>query len=166
VKLLKWLDENFEEKLAMCILGAMVIIMGIQIFMRYVVGYSLSWPEELTRYCFIWLTFSGTSYAFKEKIHLRIDITEKFIPVLQKPLGILGNICGLLFCIYLIKPGLLAIVKIYKFNQKSTALLLPMYLVYSSMMFAMCFSVFRILQSAFRSMRNNGKSKTVAESRD
>ena len=49
-----WLDENLEEFLLVIGLIAMTLIMGIQVFCRYVLGMSLSWSEELTRYIFIW----------------------------------------------------------------------------------------------------------------
>lgn len=45
-----WLDENLEEFLLVIGLIAMTLIMGIQVFCRYVLGMSLSWSEELTRY--------------------------------------------------------------------------------------------------------------------
>ena len=48
-----WLDENLEEFLLVIGLIAMTLIMGIQVFCRYVLGMSLSWSEELTRYIFI-----------------------------------------------------------------------------------------------------------------
>ena len=53
-KILHWLDENLEEFILVIFLIAMTLIMGIQIFCRYVLGMSLSWSEELTRYLFIW----------------------------------------------------------------------------------------------------------------
>ena len=56
-KILHWLDENLEEFLLVFFLIAMTLIMGIQIFCRYVLGQSLSWSEEITRYLFIWSGF-------------------------------------------------------------------------------------------------------------
>jgi len=51
-KILHWLDENLEEFILVIFLIAMTLIMGIQVFCRYVLGMSLSWSEELTRYLF------------------------------------------------------------------------------------------------------------------
>ena len=53
-KILHWLDENLEEFLLVFFLITMTLIMGIQVFCRYVLGQSLSWSEEITRYLFIW----------------------------------------------------------------------------------------------------------------
>lgn len=52
-KIIHWLDDNIEEFLMLVFLGAMPLIMGIQVFSRYVLKMSLSWSEELTRYLFI-----------------------------------------------------------------------------------------------------------------
>ena len=49
-KTLHWLDENLEEFILVIFLIAMTLIMGIQVLCRYVLGMSLSWSEELTRY--------------------------------------------------------------------------------------------------------------------
>ena len=52
-KLLHGLDEYLEEVLLVILLAGMAVIMGIQVFWRYVLSMSLSWSEELTRYLFI-----------------------------------------------------------------------------------------------------------------
>ena len=61
-KVLNWLDANLEQFLLCILLAAMAIVMGIQVFCRYVLSMSLSWSEELTRYLFIWSGFLSVSY--------------------------------------------------------------------------------------------------------
>ena len=51
MKLVKWLDKHLEEILLVALLFVMMIIMGIQILARYALGNSLSWSEEITRFC-------------------------------------------------------------------------------------------------------------------
>ena len=46
-RIFQWLDENLEEFLLVIGLIAMTLIMGVQVFCRYVLGMSLSWSEEL-----------------------------------------------------------------------------------------------------------------------
>ena len=62
-KVLSWIDEYLEEVLLAAALAAMAGIMGVQVFCRYVLGASLSWSEELTRYIFIWAGFLRVSYC-------------------------------------------------------------------------------------------------------
>ena len=56
-RIFHWLDENLEEFLLVIGLIAMTLIMGVQVFCRYVLGMSLSWSEELTRYIFYLVRF-------------------------------------------------------------------------------------------------------------
>lgn len=72
-KVLKWLDENLEEFLMVISLILMTIIMGIQIISRYVLGASLSWTEELTRYLFVWSGFLSVSYCTRKCISIKIE---------------------------------------------------------------------------------------------
>lgn len=64
-KVLNRIDEYLEEVLLAGALAAMAVIMGVQVFFRYVLGASLSWSEELTRYLFIWAGFLSVSYCTK-----------------------------------------------------------------------------------------------------
>ncbi len=44
-KVLSWLNDSLEEFLMVISLILMTVIMGIQVFSRYVLGASLSWSE-------------------------------------------------------------------------------------------------------------------------
>lgn len=70
----------------------MVVIMALQVFMRYVLNASLSWPEELSRYLFIWFSFIGFSYVTKNDLHLKIDIINFTNEKAKRFVSILGDI--------------------------------------------------------------------------
>ena len=60
-----WLDNYLEEFFMVISLILMTVIMGIQVFSRYVLGSAPSWSEEITRYLFVWSGFlSCKSYFF------------------------------------------------------------------------------------------------------
>ena len=48
-KAIHWLDEYLEEFLMISLLIAMTVIMGIQVFSRYIIGVSFSWTEEIIK---------------------------------------------------------------------------------------------------------------------
>ena len=83
-KILHWLDENLEEFILVIFLIAMTLSMGIQIFCRYVLGMSLSWSEELTRYLFIWCGFLSVSYCSKKCLLLRLSNLSQFFHAAEK----------------------------------------------------------------------------------
>ena len=76
MKVLRWLDEYFEETLLVSSLVVTVSLIFMQVIMRYVFRNSLSWSEELARYIFLYQIWLGASYATKKKAHLRIEILK------------------------------------------------------------------------------------------
>ena len=52
-KILKFLNDYLEETICIILMSIMTIIIFIQVIMRYVMHNSLSWSEELARYCFV-----------------------------------------------------------------------------------------------------------------
>lgn len=79
-KILHYLDEYLEEFLMVIFLIAMTLIMGIQVFSRYVLGMSLSWSEEITRYLFIWSAFLSVSLCTRKCISIKIDQFIQLFP--------------------------------------------------------------------------------------
>ena len=59
------MDDHFEECILFTIVWAIALISFIQIIMRYALGSSLSWPEELNRYLFVWFAYISLSYAVR-----------------------------------------------------------------------------------------------------
>ncbi|SBW09019.1 C4-dicarboxylate transport system (Permease small protein) [uncultured delta proteobacterium] len=163
MKILRWFDEHFEETIMMALLSLMVVIMGAQVFMRYVVGKSLGWPEELSRYLFVWISFLGMSYAIKTDTGLKIDIVYTFIPRLKLPLTIIGDAIYLVFCLFLIGPGFSAIKRLAVSGQLSSAMQIPMWLVYMSLMLGLVLSILRLVQKYVLMGMNARKPARVEE---
>lgn len=145
-KTLKWLDEHFEEYIMITLMAIMVIVMGVQVFMRYVMKNSLAWPEEFTRYIYIWFVFLGMSYGVRNNLHIRVDLLEVLIPKSKKALGFLQDILFLGFCGYMIGPGINSIKLLIESAQTSPAMLIPMYYVYLSLLVGLILSVVRMIQ--------------------
>lgn len=68
-----WLDNYLEEFFMVISLILMTVIMGIQVFSRYVLGSAPSWSEEITRYLFVWSGFLSVSYCTKKCISIKIE---------------------------------------------------------------------------------------------
>ena len=79
-QVLKFLDKHLEEYLIAILLIALTLIMLLQIVMRYVFNNSLSWPEELSRYCFVYITFLTLGYCVRNDSMLRLDILKELLP--------------------------------------------------------------------------------------
>jgi TRAP-type C4-dicarboxylate transport system permease small subunit len=49
-------------------------IIILEVFLRYVIGISLSFSDELSRYLMIWVIFLASSLAIKEGSHMSIEL--------------------------------------------------------------------------------------------
>ncbi|HCX62926.1 TRAP transporter small permease [Sedimentibacter sp.] len=146
MKVLKWLDDNLEEKVLSLILWAMVIVMGFQVVARYIFNSSLTWSEELLRYLFIWLAFIGMSYCVKNGSHMRIDIIEQLVPKTKKVFAIIGDVFFFIFASYMIRPGFSVIKSLKDSGQTSPASGIPMYIIYSILLVGFILVIFRIVE--------------------
>lgn len=161
MKVLRWLDKNFEEKLMSLTLWSIVVIMGIQVIMRYVFRSSLVWSEEVSRYLFIWMVFVGMSYGIKNGTHMRIDMLEHFFPKLKKGLGILADLCFLTFAAFMIGPGFTVIKSLVTTGQTSPAAEIPMYIVYTGLLVGFILVLFRVIQKYIVKFLQKLQSKGV-----
>lgn len=65
----------------------MFIIVGTNVFSRYVLNSSLGWADELARFIFIWVSFLGAVLAYAHNEHIGLDFVVDRIPS-QKIKGI------------------------------------------------------------------------------
>ena len=116
----------------------MTLIMGIQVFSRYILGMSLSWSEEITRYLFIWSAFLSVSLCTRKCISIKIDqfiqlyLTVEFV-----------------FFVYLIPYSFIYLKNTIESGQVSPACGIPMYYVQAAPFVCFIITAFRIAQRWF-----------------
>lgn len=144
--MLKWLDNYFENTVA-CIL---LIVMTVAIFTQIVtrtLQYSLSWTEELARYCLIWLVYIGVAFAVLKKKHIRIDaIVPLLDPKEQKYLSLFADGVFLAFATYILFHSTQLVLNLYWLGQTSPALGIPMWIVYLAGPAGFALASFRLIQ--------------------
>lgn len=151
---LKWLDDHIEEFLLILLLVLMTLIMGIQVVMRYVFNNSLSWSEEITRYFFIWSAFLSISYCIREQISIKIEQFFDLMPKpVQKVIKVVAKVGMLLFFLFILKYSVEVYLKTYTSGQTSSAIGLPMHLVYLSAVVGFFLSTVRLVQSFVRTVK-------------
>ena len=147
MKVLKWLDEHFEEYILVAFSAVMVTVIALQVFMRHVMGSSLSWSEELARFCFIWLVYIGISYGVKKQRHLKVDVALLLLKNKGKIiLNIIANLIFLVFAIFVVIYGYDIAQQLLGWGQTSPALKIPMGLVYMATPVGMALTAIRIIQ--------------------
>lgn len=149
--MLKFLDKHLEESLLVVLLSVMSLLIGAQVFMRYVMQDSLTWSEELARYCFIWATYLGVSCAVKHKAHICVEALTGKLPVVARHYAnILSHLLFIVFAVMVLKEGYALTAKVFGFGQKSSAMGLPMGYVYLAPTVGFGLVIIRLLQSIYQ----------------
>ena len=95
--------EKVEVFLSKILLAAMIGVVALQVFCRYMLNKPLSWPEELSSFLLIWLTYLIADVLLKRQGHVQIDFfTGKLSEKAQDIISIFVNLYILIFLGFLI----------------------------------------------------------------
>lgn len=130
-------------------LSVMFLILLAQVIMRYVFSRPLTWSEEAARFIFVYVSFIGISYAYRQKGHIRMEVVVNLFPqAVRRGLEVLINLGTIaLFC-YMI-PFSFRFIGIQA-GVKATATHIPMSIVYTALPLGMALSCVRLLISSLR----------------
>jgi len=101
--------KSFIDKVllyfSLTLLTAMVLIILYQVFARQVLHSTPSWSEELSRVLFVWVSFLGIAYGFKERLHIAVGlVVDRFPEKVQDTIDFITKgiivIFGLILLIY------------------------------------------------------------------
>ncbi|MCX7232835.1 MAG: TRAP transporter small permease [Burkholderiales bacterium] len=67
------------ELLVVILMVAMVVMVFGNVFLRYAFNSGITISDEMSRYCFIWLTYIGAMVAMREGGHLGVDTLVKHL---------------------------------------------------------------------------------------
>ncbi|WP_333871329.1 TRAP transporter small permease [Desulforamulus putei] len=165
--LLRKIDKHLEEYLLSFLLSTTVILIAVQVFMRYVMHASPSWTEELARYLFIWMVYIGISYGVKMQRHIKVDAFLLFVPFkVQKCIEIISNVLFIIFCLVIVKQGTVVAMNLLSFGQTSPALSIPMGFIYMASPVGLSLAIIRLVQNIVLKIREiKGESaKSVTQS--
>lgn len=70
-----------EDALLLIILISMILLAGVQIFLRNFIDTSLFWGDEMLRMMVLWLTIAGGLAASRMDKHISIAVLDRFLPV-------------------------------------------------------------------------------------
>lgn len=87
--ILGFLDKatlKLETLLVSFCLGAMIVIVLCQIFMRNVFDSGFVLGDPLVKHLVLWITFLGAGLASRRDSHIKIDIADKVLPVKARPI--------------------------------------------------------------------------------
>lgn len=72
--------KNLEEILASIAISITVILVIVNVFLRYGFGFVMPWGQELAVLCFIWAIYLGISSCYKHGLHMGVDVIISTLP--------------------------------------------------------------------------------------
>jgi TRAP-type C4-dicarboxylate transport system permease small subunit len=107
----------------------MTLVVATQVICRYLLGASLTWSEEASRYLLIWITFLGGSIAFKRGMHTGFDaVVRAFSPGARRAAQLVTLLAVAAFLVIVGLKGMQ--LALFNMAQRSPAMRLPMGTVY------------------------------------
>jgi TRAP-type C4-dicarboxylate transport system permease small subunit len=139
-----WIFNHIEEIITFVFFIVMSLLVTLQVFLRYIFGFSIPFAEELARFSYVWVSFIGISISTKYRESIQIDFfVEQLPPLPQKIIRIIIDIGTLLLLILLVILGLN-----YAWRNRimsSPALQISMFLVYISFPLGFFMAAIRII---------------------
>ena len=107
------------------------VVVLLQVGMRYLFAYPNPWSEEVSRFCFIWMSLIGASLAVERRAHFGFDrVTKDLTPRTKRVANAFAEAVVLMFSLLLVFTGLLLME--LTIGERSSALNLPIALVYAA----------------------------------
>lgn len=162
MKVLRWLDDNFEAIIMSSTLLLMSGIIAIQVFFRYVLLNSLAWSEEVSRYLFIYMIYFGISYGVRKSRHIKIDfLISLFSDRGKKVLALVSDALFLAFAVVITTQAGIVAETIARLGQITGATQMPMAVVYSAVPLGYGLVCFRLVQNIVYKIRNFSRPYAV-----
>jgi len=154
-KLLTGLDWILD-RVTLILLAVLLLVVGAQIFARYVLNHSLFWSEELARYLFIYLVFLGSAIVLRRNGHIQVSFfVERLPPGPQRSVAVLVDLLLLGFVgIVLVQSVRLALMV---WTVPTAALLIPWTLVYLGILLGMAAMVLVMFGALWRHVRGRSQ---------
>lgn len=131
MKIRSYMDKTLGYFLAL-LMGAMSLDVLWGVFTRYILDHQSPWSEEVARFLLIWIGILGAAYAAGQKLHLAINLLPSKLT--GRSLYWLNTVIDILIAAFatgvLIVGGIRYVYVTLKLGQTSSALQLPMWIIY------------------------------------
>jgi len=76
---MKFFLKNFEEIVSGLAMSAVLILVIVNVIMRYFFSISFEWMGEIAKMGFAWVVFVGAGACYKRKMHIGIDVVVNLL---------------------------------------------------------------------------------------
>jgi len=116
------------SNIGMVLFAILIVACVGQVFFRFALNHSLSWTEELARFCFVWMHLIGASLLIESRGHATVTIILDMLHgTARKILDIIIELFILFDGAVMLRAGLVLATKSH--NNLSTAMSVPMSII-------------------------------------
>lgn len=152
--------EKVQKYLVIVLLVVMCCSSFFQVLNRNIFKLPISWTEELSRYCMIWMTMIGTCISLRKGTQMSVVLFEKKIKgKALTVLKIFDNFMILLFSVVVLISITQLISTQAASGQLSPALRIPMQYITVGIFLGMAFFALFEIGEIIQHVRNFGKEK-------
>ena len=160
--LLRNIDENAERYLLLIFYTMVVVVIGVEVFRRFVISFSSIWGEEIARFGFIYLTWIGASAAVKNRLHIRIDLIYSWSPERYHIwLYIFADLATMVFAIIAFICSLIPITTSINFNNVTDGLRINRTFFLMAVPLGFGMTMIRLVQNIIRDLRDYRAGRSV-----
>ena len=154
MKIIAWLDENFERFCCTTLYMIFAIVMIVNVIMRFVFENAIPWASDLVLYLFIWFVMFGISYCFKTKTHIAVTFVVDSLPKKYSRYVSIGtNVILFLFVLLLFYNSIILLNDRSVANKFGVLVRYPLWTMYFSLTISCALSLVRLAQSAYKHLK-------------
>ena len=123
-----WLLKNFEEVISCLGLVLIIVVVTVNVVLRYFFARSIAWAEEVSVIGFSCVIFIGSAAVYKRNMHVGIDFVVNLLPDLwQRMISVATKVFLLVFTAYVTYLGWIYSVEAW--DKPTSILFIPYFFI-------------------------------------
>jgi C4-dicarboxylate transporter DctQ subunit len=127
-KITKYLAKLEEISVLVGVIITTFVIF-LNVLMRNIFKFPLSWPDEIGRYLLLYIIFYGYIISVRRGSEIKVDIIHRFFPHSKRFLRVISNIASIIFSGGLVILGFKYMLIKYRLETKSVILEFPIWIL-------------------------------------
>ncbi len=119
----RFVESKAEEIFVGICVVIMTVLVFFQVVMRYVFEAPTSWSDEIAVYAMLWSVYLSTSWAVRERAHIRVmNLINLFPGKMKTGLTVLSDLIWFAFAIFLTWQSVLLHISLWEYPFNSPVL--------------------------------------------
>ncbi len=145
-----------EKYISIVLMFSMAVIVTLAVLFRYVFNAPLSWAGEVSIFLLIWVSFIGGSLGLKYKSQAAVSIVMDYLPLkVKQAVTVIGHVLMVSFLVLIIYYSFQWVLSPSVAFQKSTSLLLPMWIPYLVVPIGLTFATIHLIANLIEVVRGD-----------